>query len=495
MKILLLKPILDQVYVLQPYLGLGYLATIIEQNGHQVQYLDACKENLTWDSFELLARREQWDLVGIQCLSPDVPPAYRHTAILKKVNPETLVMVGGAHISGDPVGSMHYISNVDFAIAGEAEVGIDQMTRLRREDLDDPDKLKTISGLLWRHDGQIIQNPSAPVPELDDIKMPAWHLMPPASYPVSPHGNFVKKTPTAPILTSRGCPYSCVFCAGHTITGKRIRTRSISNIREELLLLYHEYGVREFHIEDEVFTMKKEHVTGFCEMVQELDLDMAFALPNGVRLDSLTPELVQMMEKTGFYSMGLGIESGSDRILKVMRKHLSCEQTREQIKMIKQNSKIHLTGFFLMGHPEETVEDIESTARFARSLPIDKANFLFLFPLPGTPIWEEYRKTLDGPIDWEQFLAYQMTEGLSPIPPEQLHRLQRRAILAFYLRPRIVLQLLRQIKSFNQFKILWKRFLMIFIKSGRKKPRPALVGPSADIEAFPESPVPQRFII
>ena len=234
MKILLLKPISDIYYVIQPNLGLGYLATIILENGHQVFIIDFGKENLTWDKFTKQIQQEKYDIIGIQMFTHEISSVKKHAEIIKKYSPDTAVIIGGAHMSGDPRGAMNLLKDVDFGFAGEAEIGIGKFIKLDKKDYSNYELLKEIPGLVWRQDSEIIVNPRAQINELDMIKFPAWHLMPPSSYPVAPHGSFCKKTPVAPIIATRGCPFQCTFCAGKTVTGSIIRSRSVENVIDEI---------------------------------------------------------------------------------------------------------------------------------------------------------------------------------------------------------------------------------------------------------------------
>lgn len=462
MKILLLKPISDTYYVIQPNLGLGYLATILLENGHDVHILDSGKEKLTWEWFAKKIQQEKYDIIGIQMLTHEILSVKKHSEIIKEFSPDTTILVGGTHMSSDPAGAMALLQHVNFGFVGEAEIGIEKFIKLNKKDYSNKSALEEIPGLVWRLDEKIIANPKAQFNELDAIKYPAWNLMPPSSYPVAPHGNFCKKTPVAPIIVTRGCPFQCTFCAGKMVTGSLLRSRSLENVINEIILLYKNYGVREFHIEDDNFTLKRDYVINFCNKIIELDLGIVFALPNGIRLDTLDEGLLKMMERAGFYSAAVGIESGNNRILNLMQKSLSKETIREKTNLIKSCTKMSVTGFFLIGYPGETESEILETIEFAKSLKIDKASFMFLMPLPGSKLWDIYKEQDKKEISWEDFFYYRIVRGFSDIPAKRLRQLHKKAIREFYLRPKILLGLLKEIKTKNQFKILIKRFFNIF---------------------------------
>jgi len=459
MKILLLKPINNTYFVVQPPLGLGYLADVILREGHEVDIIDAGREGLSWDGFVSMVGREKYDLIGIQMFSYEIPYVKRHIDIIKRYAPGSVVIIGGPHISGDPEGTAAYLDKMDFGFVGEAEIGLEHFLRLRRQNYSDPARLGEIPNLVWRRDGQTVVNPRAPVQNPDEIAFPAWDLMSPRSYPAATHGIFFRHIPVAPIITSRGCPFSCTFCAARALTGREIRYRSVENVVEEIILLHDRYGVKEFHIEDDNFTWKREYVTSFCREIIDRGLNLAFALPNGIRLDSLDREVLALMERAGFYSLAVGIESGSDRVLELMKKTLTREVIREKLELIKECTDMRISGFFLIGYPGETEDEIEATISFARELPLDLASFLITMPLPGSPLWDDYNKRDYQNINWEDFIPSRVVPGLSNIPPGRLKRLQRKATIRFYLRPKIICGILKKLKHPNQYRIIWHRLL------------------------------------
>ena len=135
-------------------------------------------------------------------------------------------------------------------------------------------------------------------------------------YPLAPHGGFCRQYPTAPIIISRGCPNKCHFCCGPLISGTQVRYHSIEYIIHSLKYLREHFGIREFHIEDDNFTSDRKYVTNFCQRLIDEKLNFTWTAANGIRLDSLTEELLAIMVKSGMYSISVGIESSSDQIRK-----------------------------------------------------------------------------------------------------------------------------------------------------------------------------------
>lgn len=457
MKILLMKSMDDVYYVVQPSLGLGIVASIMEKCGHQVRILDPTREKLTWDEFINLIRRERYDLVGIQVFAHNIASLKKQIDVIKDYSPFSTIICGGGHVSGDPEGTMSLLERVDFGFAGEAEIGLESFLGLKKEDYADHSLLRTVPNLVWRLNNEVVINERKFSESLDEVKFPAWHLMSLSSYPNLPHGTFCKRRPVAPIITSRGCPFRCTFCAAKAISGQKVRYRNIKNVIDEILLLKNNYGIEEFHIEDDNFTFKKEYVIDFCNEILSYKINSSFALPNGVRLETLDKEILVLMEKAGFYSMAVGIESGCDRILKLMKKDLSKKFIKEKVDLIKNSSNFNLTGLFLIGYPGETEEEILETIDFAKKLRLDKASFMFVIPLPGSDLWKIYKDKGSAKFDWENFFSYKVVEGVSEIPVRKLKSLYKKAMLGFYLRPKIILGLIKEIGTYSQVKILIKR--------------------------------------
>jgi len=460
MRILLVKPIIKTYYVVIPPIGLGYISTIMQESGHEVHIFDAGKDNKTWQEFTEQVTENKYDIIGFQMFSHEIAATKKHIELIKYYSSGSAIMIGGAHISGDPAGTMNMLS-VDFGFIGEAEIGIEAFIKLNKEDYNNANKLSEIPNLVWRAESGIVVNEKKVISDLDMIDYPVWDLMHPQSYPTLPLGCFCKQPPVAPMIVSRGCPYPCTFCGGKNITGNVMRYRSVENVIREIVLLHNEYGVREINFLDDNFTFRKQYVMYFCKRVIELRLNIVFALPNGCRLNTLDKEVLESMERAGFYSMAVGIESGSDKILKLMRKNLTTTVIEEKIALIKKYTNIKLTGLFMIGYPGETVEDIESTIRFSRKLKLDKANFAYVMPLPGTELYENYKLT-HREIQWDNFFYYRTIGDMTDIPVKKLRRLHQKAFIGFYSRPRVLWGILKEIKKVEQINKIMGRILNIY---------------------------------
>lgn len=452
MKILLVVPMSNTDYIVPP-LGLGYLATALRKEKFEIQILDCIKRKISFEKFKVIIKEGDFNVVGIQTFSCDLFIVQRLIDIVKGVNPSILTIVGGAHPSGVGTKIFDDLRNLDFGFKGEAEIGLPLLLKKIGDS-----KLENIPGLIWKSGSHRICNSSLFVEDLDSFGFPSWDLINPQTYQHAPQGVFLRTPPVTPISTSRGCPFECTYCAGKTITGAKIRKHSMEYIMEEIELLYHHYGIRELHIVDDTFTQFRDRVVSFCNLLLEKNLKISFTFPNGVRLDTLDGELLSLMKKAGCYSMIVGIESGSQRILDHMKKRLKLEKIEEKISLIHK-AGIEVRGFFILGYPTETKNDILATIKFAKKLKLTAVHFSNFLPLPGTEIAEELLK--DGKIekiDWSKLFYSKVPFSPSGISINELKKFQRKAYLTFYLRPIVLIRLFSQIKSFHHFWSIIKRF-------------------------------------
>jgi anaerobic magnesium-protoporphyrin IX monomethyl ester cyclase len=463
MKILLVQPVKDKRHTLNlmPPLGLGYLASSVRP-GHDVKILDCVKENFNMAEFKVYIEKNAPDVVGFTAFSCDLDSVKKSIKVAKEINPGIITVAGGPHPSGDPEGTMRYIDFLDFVLAGEAENGfplfIEQLSKEPQER-----NFKDIPGLVWRENGKINSNPKIFVENLDTIKFPSWDLLGLDKYKGVPNGVFTKQYPFAPIIVTRGCPYLCTFCSAHNIVGRKLRYRSIDNVMEEIKILYSGYGIREIHIEDDNFTFDIEFAKEFCRRLIKLNLSLTYSCPNGVRLDRIDMELLSLMKRAGFYNIYVGIESGSPRILKHMRKNLSLEEISKKVDLIKE-AGLEVSGYFILGYPEESMKDMEMTISFAMSLKLDWAQFATFIPIPGSDIMnDEYVKKVSESISWSDFFNTDVPFAPRGISREQLKKMQKRAFLKFYLRPGKIINLIKKLR-FDNASFIFRRVMLYLFK-------------------------------
>ncbi len=441
MKVLLIKPMMHPDNV-QPPLGLGYLASVIKSGGFDVRILDLELLKKGADSTERILIQNRPDVVAIQCYTYGIGIVREYLKKVKEFDSGIITILGGPQVTGSPEETLEYMSPfADYLIAGEAEFEMVKLLKALKEGVV-PESNVIKAGL--------IEN-------LDDIPFPCWELIDPSSYPPAPHGAFYREFPVAPVIASRGCPYNCYFCEATVLSGSRVRYRSVENLTEEILFLNKRFGVREIHFVDDNFTFRRDYVLKFCERILSKGLRLSFACPNGVRIDSIDRELLSVMKRAGFYSLSLGIESGSQRVLDRINKKINLEDVKKAVKLLNE-AGICAVGFFIIGFPFESREDIERTIEFAKSLDLTLANFMLYHPLPKTVLYEEMKESnLLGDIDLNAVSFSHSAYSHGSISKRDLKYLQIKAFLSFYGRPEKFFSTVKNIRSPEHFMYVFKR--------------------------------------
>jgi radical SAM superfamily enzyme YgiQ (UPF0313 family) len=440
LRILLVLPIREGNNVqVAPDLGILYLGTVLQKQGHDVTLLDCTKEKMNFRGFRTFLASRPFDAVGFRCYSRDHNYVNHHLKIVRHMIPQALTLVGGPHPSALPEFVLNSMPNLDFAWKAEAEEGLPDLLRLRQEHGRQipEDLLASIPGLVWRSRKmeQVIVNAPYFAADLDSYGIPAWELIKPDTYPGFIYEEYY------PILTTRGCPYPCTYCNTPGLSGKKLRHRSVEQVIQELGFLKRRYKTKRFSIVDDEFTLDRRYATQFCERLIDAGLGLRWDCPVGVRLDTLDPELLQIMEKAGCESMAVGIETGSARMQQLIRKKVTIGTIKERAFMIAGCSRIKIVGYFMIGFPDETEEEVFETINLAASLPLERANFNIVIPIPGTAIFDEALregKLVLDEINWDACTSDQVIIPCNHISGKRLIQLHRQAYLRFYGRPRML---------------------------------------------------------
>ena len=456
MKILLVKPKLRLDNIL-PVLGLGYLANAIKSR-HEVKILDCMKEDCSLTEYADQIMSYQPDIVGIQCFTYDIYIVADYLKVTRQVLPHAITIIGGPHPTAMPEESMIFFGDrLDYAFGSEAEEGLPELLELIEKNKTSSENLLKVKNLVWRNNNRIMINPITYIADVSKLGMPAWELMPPDSYPKAPFSAFYKRFPVAPIITSRGCPYKCTYCQANVMSGKRMRYRPVQLVIDEIKNLYDKFGVREFQIIDDNFTLNRKYVMEFCSAITKNNLDITWTCPNGVRLDTLNDGMVEAMKTSGCYIISAGIESGSDRILQYVKKQETTAVMMDRVRMIQRHG-IDVIGFFILGFPTETIEEMKKTIKFSKELGLLRANFLLFHPIPGTEIFSMLNHTGElTKINYDANSFAEVAYTPKGMTKKQLKNIQRRAFLSFYLRPKQFVGLISNIKSYNHLIYILKR--------------------------------------
>ena len=433
-------------------LNLLYLSGYLESRNIPVKILDGQVQDL--DEESLIKHIEEFNpsVVGISCATPLVHTAHKIARTVKAVSGEITVVMGGPHPSVLPEETIAD-ENVDIVVRGEGEVTLFEVV----EAIGSGSGLDSVLGITYRDNGHIVSTQNRPLEhDLDSLPLPSRHLIPIGKY--RPQMDIYYRFPWTNMLTSRGCPYRCIFCASRKISGHRYRVRSPENIVEEIALLVDKYGIRNIGMADDNFIVDRKRTERICDILIKEGYSRKVDWVCAVRADGVDESLLKKMRAAGCRCFCVGIETGSQRLMNVLRKHLKLEKVVEGVRMMRR-AGIKVRGTFLLGIPTETEEETLQTIRFAKKLQLDFAKFNLITPYPGTELWEMAKERgLVGEGTWSRLIpGIGFTDAEPVFVPEgrsgkELKAQQRRAAKAFYFRPRPIWNLIGNIRSLGDFK-------------------------------------------
>lgn len=447
-----------------PILSLAAIAGSLRDRGHTARILDLSYRRYDPALIAQVIRDERPDLVGVTATTPQMNQARDISFLVDDIDPGIVTVAGGSHLSALPAESMRE-SRFDHVAAGEADHVV--------ADLLDGHDPASIGGLYWRDGEEIIANAATPLFEdLDDLPFPAWDL-----YPVE--GNrkvskiIARHLPVTSIEFSRGCIYSCDFCASKNTMGRGYRKKSPERCADEVERIA-ALGYREIVVHDDIFTTDTEWAKQVCEAIIRRGTEIAWTCSNGIRVDALDPELFTLMKRAGCYRVYFGFETGNDEVLKAFGKggRATLDQGVEAVEMARR-AGLEPNGFFLVGLMPDTEASMQDTIDYAKRVRLDVMKCGICVPLPGTPMFRELHD--QGRIkttDWDAYTVYNKAENIFDHPTLEWPTILRyfdRFYRQVYLRPGFVWRRLRYLLTNGE---LWAnirfttRFLQMLSRSG-----------------------------
>ena len=393
-----------------PPIGLAYIAAVLEKR-HKVSIIDAPTEG--WRNIQIMdetrfriglkneeieSKIRTWspDIVGIEIpFSGWSKTAFEVASIAKKVDSGIITVLNGQHPSARP-GDCLANSNIDFAVIGEPENTEKELVDALEQGQRD---LRNIRGIGFVRNKKPFITPSRPVIEdLDSLPLPSRHLLPMEEYSAAVKENPLRGEifkPWTIIITSRGCPYNCVFCTHCIVWGKKWRGRSPENVVQEIGNVVETYRIKQIDFLDDNMTLDKGRMARICDLIVEHGLRVEWFTPSGVRADTLDEKLLLKMKKSGCKKIRVAPESGVQRVVdEVIKKNLDLKSVENAVVLCKKVG-IKVGCFFVIGLIGETKKDIEETIRFAyrlRGLGADSFIFSIATPLYGTELYEQARR-------------------------------------------------------------------------------------------------------
>ena len=375
-----LGPVIKNLYFNSPPLGIAYVAAVLERDGIPVQIIDAAVEDLTMEDTINRIREIRPSIVGLTSTTNFFGNAVELAEEIKRVLPDTTTVLGGPHVSSNCEPAM-VSTCFDYACIGEGEFTMLELAHA----LAGSGSVENVKGLAYRVDGKIHRTEPRPlIEDLNVLPAPARHLLPLQKY--IPQPNDGPYLPKAAMISSRGCPYECVFC-DHGIFGNVYRTFSASRIVDEMEELVVRYGIRDIAFVDSLFMLNRKRVIDILDEIQRRDLKVHWTCT--IRANIAARDILARMKAAGCWRVRIGVEAGNEEVLKLIRKQVSLEQVRRVVGDAD-NLGLHPKGFFMVGHMGETKETIRQSIELAKELPLTDITVQINTPLPGAPQWSMF---------------------------------------------------------------------------------------------------------
>jgi anaerobic magnesium-protoporphyrin IX monomethyl ester cyclase len=410
-------------------IGLMYIASVLKKSGYIVEILDsfmvdsAFQENgetinvgLPFDQIKQEIVRRKPDIVGISGpFTSQIGNAVKISNLVKQVNPKILTVVGGPHVTLMPKEFLDEATNVDVVVVGEGEYAMVEIS----EAFEGKKQFSQILGISYRQNGEVINNPTRPfMQQLDELPYPAYDLVDMELY-LSPKkiGYRSFQDRAISMITSRGCPFNCCFCAVHLHMGQNYRAHSAKYVLDHIQYVVDKFKVKNIFFEDDNLTLDIKRFEAICDGIIERKIKIGWETPNGVRADCLNLDLLKKMKLSGANSIFVGVESGDQQILdNVICKSLDLNRVVQFAKDAKQIG-LKTGAFYIIGFPGETKENMQHTADFALELKrkYDVGMHLFMAtPSYGTKLYEGCKANgyIQKNLTWTAFAEARQPKGM-----------------------------------------------------------------------------------
>lgn len=429
-----------------PPMGLLYIAAAArKEHGDRFRFevLDTQMERMGYSQIREALAAKNPDVVGISCMTFLLIDALKVARIVRETHPRARIVFGGAHPTIYPE-EMASQPEIDFVVVGEGEQAFGDLLAALAEGRDP----EGISGVGFKKNGEVIINPRGSfIQDLDALPYPARDLIPSEKYYNVLGESRVVMTS---LLTTRGCPFKCIFCTNKD--GKVCRMRSPENVVREIEECYAR-GITDFDIIDDTFTINIKRAKAIARLI--IDKGLKITMDLRARVDTVDQEVLDLLAQAGCTRIRFGVESGNPRILKNLLKGITLEQIRAAYRMAKK-AGIFTFAYFMLGSPGETEKEVWESLKLAKEINPDFAQFLITTPFPASDLYTLGMENgvLSGDY-WREFSAHPhgdfvpewWTENFTH---EELEKLQRRIHLRYYYRPGYIWNQLRQVKSFKE---------------------------------------------
>lgn len=413
-----------------PSLGLLHLAAEVRLHDYVPSILESDAMELDTDGVveKILNIRPKY--VGITLFTVGVFEGMKIARRVKDALPGVKIIVGGPHLSSMGVETIKRFPEFDIAVQGEGEKTLVKLL----EALDTGGDLSKIPGLIYKENEKLRVTPPPVTPnELDELPFPAWDLLPgfPGAYPLAAYD--YPRGPVGTIAASRGCPFHCKFCDTSTF-GARVRYYTPKKVFEMMKHLNEKYGIKHIAFVDDLFLASRSRTTELCNLLLENNLKMTWSCD--ARVDTVKPDLLDLMKKAGCWQIAFGLETGSDEMLKRMDKSARVERSEQAVNW-SAAAGIRVKGLFMLGYPGETKETIETTKAFVSRIPMTIMNLTKFTPYPGSPVYRELYGTSIRDDHWEKMNGMNFVWAPDGITVDELDKHYRDVLSTFYGQKRV----------------------------------------------------------
>ncbi|MFZ0441078.1 MAG: radical SAM protein [Methanobacterium sp.] len=425
MKVLMINPPYSSskykfIGLVAPPLGIAYIAAMLERNGVEVKILDSPALEYGHEAVKKEIQAYSPDIVAITSVTPTIGSALKTAQISKEACPNAITVLGGYH----PTFTYQEVLKndfVDIVVCGEGEQTMVELV----DAVENGKNLRDVNGLATEN----FKTPSRGIIEdLDSIPFPARHLLPMDEYKI-----LNMKLTTGTIVSGRGCPYKCSFCASSAMHGQKLRLRSAENVVDEMEHLVNDHNIEMVAFMDDTFTLNKKRVYEICEAIKDRGLDNYWGCT--ARVDTISEELLKTMKDAGCITMFLGVESADQQFLNEVNKMININRIKKTFELTKKYN-MRTIASVVLGMPGDTKRSILSTIKFVKTLEPSYAVFSLATPYPGTDFYlKAVSENLIKINDWSKYTLLSPVLETVDCSLEELKKLQKKAFKEFYLRP------------------------------------------------------------
>lgn len=414
-----------------PSLGLLYLAAVTRQLGYATAIIESDIEELSVDQVVRRVVQMRPRYVGITLFTVGVWQSAQIAQRVKQQLPDSVVIVGGPHVSSMGMETMQRFPQFDIAVIHEGEQVLPELLSC----LDGKRDLSTVNGILYRCAGDIVRTaPAAAIDDLDALPLPAWDLLPGFPDAYLPAIYQYPRGPVATLAASRGCPFLCKFCDTSTF-GAKVRAYSPAAVFGMMKHLRDGYGIRHIQFVDDLFLASRIRTLALCDLIIANRLDMTWSCT--ARVDTVKPDVLKRMKQAGCWEISFGLETGSNELLQKMEKAARVEISEQAVNWTAQ-AGIRCKGLFMLGYPGETPETIAATKAFVRRIPLTTMNLSKFTPYPGSPIYRELYGTSIKDEHWQRMNGMNFVWAPEDLSIDMLDREYQHVLLCFYRQRRIM---------------------------------------------------------